>query len=285
MAGGQDAGGAEGSRTGAREAIRALFEVSAVRAPLISCRGMHETSSTGSGESCNRADTCSPFHSNSSVQPVAANRPRLAGACAPCAAGSSATIIWSRRRACQRVSRVSSSASNVRHQAEYPPRMRLALFRCFAQTSRPPSALDMMGRSSKPPRGVDCLPTFLRSMSATSLMTSSSTSMTRLSTPRGPRVRIIRTTRCGSRTGGGAASASKSPLPDSGRSLAKPGESGLSLWAAVIAAAAGIVAFFARIPLARERAVTERAGVPHRNDGRREGRGESQKKLLHPHAS
>jgi hypothetical protein len=36
----------------------------------------------------------------------------------------------------------------------------------------------------------------------------------------GPRVRIIRTTRCGSRTGGGAANGSKSPSPGSGRSLA-----------------------------------------------------------------
>jgi hypothetical protein len=70
------------------------------------------------------------------------------------------------------------------------------------------------------PHVVDCMPTFLRSMLAMSLMTSSSTCMTRLSTPRGPRVRIIRTTRCGSRTGGGAANGSKSPSPDSGRSLA-----------------------------------------------------------------
>ena len=88
------------------------------------------------------------------------------------------------------------------------------------RTSRPPSALDMMKRSSKRLRAVDCMPMFLRSMSVTSLMTSSSTSMTRLSTPRGPRVRIIRTTRCGSRTGGGAANGPKKPSPDSARSLA-----------------------------------------------------------------
>jgi len=50
---------------------------------------------------------------------------------------------------------VRQNETNAKHGAELPQQMRIASFRCFVRTWKPPSVLGMMRQSSKLLRGAD----------------------------------------------------------------------------------------------------------------------------------